>query len=68
MTRIPSAGDGSARWFKSSYSTNEHGSDCVEVALVPGAIHVRDSKDPHGPQLMFTPEAWARFVAFASER
>ncbi|WP_181786153.1 DUF397 domain-containing protein [Streptomyces phytophilus] len=48
-------------WFKSSYS-NDEGGECVEVAAVPGAVHVRDSKDPHGPHLCFTPEAWAAFL------
>jgi hypothetical protein len=67
MTLKSSAGDGSVRWYKSSYSTND-GPDCVEVAATARTIHVRDSKDPHGPQLTFTSEAWAHFVAFASER
>ena len=31
-------------WFKSSYSSND-GPDCVEVALAPATVHVRDSKD-----------------------
>ncbi len=48
-------------WKKSSYS-GAHG-DCVEVRA-PGvaAVAVRDSKDPHGPALAFTPRAWAAFV------
>mgnify|MGYP001158990921 CR=1 FL=1 len=54
-------------WFKSSYSSNEGGA-CVEVAVSPGAVHVRDSKDPDGPRLTVTPEAWASFVAFAARR
>jgi hypothetical protein len=51
-------------WFKSSYSGTE-GGNCVEVAACPTTIHVRDSKDPAGPQLAFEPAAWAAFVAFA---
>ncbi|MFI2606630.1 DUF397 domain-containing protein [Kitasatospora sp. NPDC018619] len=51
-------------WFKSSHSGTEGGA-CVEIALVPGAVRVRDSKDKAGPQLAFTPEAWADFVCFA---
>ncbi len=49
-------------WKKSSYS-GAHG-DCVEVRT-PGrrVITVRDSKDPQGPALTFTPQAWASFVA-----
>ena len=54
----------SPRWFKSSYSNN--GGDCVEVAAnVPGAVPVRDSKDPHGPQLLLTREAFAGLVQLA---
>ncbi|MFG2905697.1 DUF397 domain-containing protein [Kitasatospora sp. NPDC048286] len=51
-------------WFKSSHSGSEGGA-CVEVALTPGTVHVRDSKDKAGPQLAFAPEVWADFVAFA---
>lgn len=48
-------------WQKSSYSNN--GGNCVETGLgLPGAVPVRDSKDPHGPALMFSPDAWASFV------
>ncbi|MFI1963834.1 DUF397 domain-containing protein [Streptomyces pathocidini] len=51
-------------WYKSSYSSGGDG-DCVEVAACPGTVHVRDSKDKEGPQLAFSPVAWARFVSFA---
>ncbi|MBD0674981.1 DUF397 domain-containing protein [Streptomyces sp. CBMA156] len=51
-----------ASWSKSSYSNN--GGTCVEVtADFPGLAPVRDSKDPHGPALVFPSEAWASFVA-----
>ncbi|UJB43620.1 DUF397 domain-containing protein [Streptomyces sp. A1-5] len=54
----------SPRWFKSSYSSN--GGNCIEVAAnVPGIVPVRDSKDPHGPQLTLTREAFAGLVQFA---
>lgn len=53
-------------WTKSSYSSNE-GAACVEVAARPGTVHVRDSKDPEGPRLAFTPTEWSAFVAFAAE-
>ncbi|NJP42713.1 DUF397 domain-containing protein [Actinacidiphila epipremni] len=53
--------DDSPRWFKSSYSNN--GGNCVEVAVnVTGTVPVRDSKDPAGPSLSFTADAWASFV------
>lgn len=31
-------------WFKSSYSGSEN-DNCVEVAVRPEAVHIRDSKD-----------------------
>jgi hypothetical protein len=50
-------------WFKSSYS-GSNGGNCVEVAAnIPGSVPVRDSKDPQGPALTFTPEGFAAFVA-----
>jgi Domain of unknown function (DUF397) len=51
----------SAQWRKSSYSGN-NGGDCVEVARnLPGVVAVRDSKDPDGAALIFTPGEWATF-------
>src|SRR5215472_13102887 len=48
-------------WRKSSYSGG-NGGDCVEVARALPAIAVRDSKDPEGPKLIFTPGDWAAFT------
>ncbi len=51
-----------AIWRKSTRSNN--GGACVEVALnLPGIVAIRDSKDPHGPALVFSPEAWRDFTA-----
>ena len=37
---------------------------CVEVAAnLPGAVAVRDSKDPDGAKLLFTPAGWRSFVS-----
>ena len=45
----------SASWRKSSRS-NGSGGDCVEVTDLPdGGFAIRDSKDPEGPILFFTP-------------
>ncbi|AXI78987.1 DUF397 domain-containing protein [Peterkaempfera bronchialis] len=50
------------RWVKSSYSGGNEG-ECIEVAPgLPGIVPVRDSKDPHGPALIFTADAFAAFV------
>lgn len=49
-------------WRKASYS-GTNGGGCVEVAHCPPvAVAVRDSKDPHGPVLMFSKKEWARFT------
>lgn len=51
-----------ATWFKSSRSVER--SDCVEVAhLDDGNVGVRDSKNPTGPALVFTPDEWDGFTA-----
>jgi hypothetical protein len=51
-----------ARWRKSSRSSGNGGA-CVEVAdNLPGLVAVRDSKDPTGPTLTFTPAAWRTFL------
>jgi hypothetical protein len=50
-----------AAWRKASASGS---GNCVEVAVnLPGVVAVRDSKDPHGPTLTFTPAAWDAFTA-----
>ncbi|MCX4447657.1 DUF397 domain-containing protein [Streptomyces sp. NPDC087866] len=49
------------KWFKSSYS-GEGGGNCIEVAIRPHAIHVRDSKDLTVPALALSPDAWSAFV------
>jgi hypothetical protein len=53
-------------WRKSSHSSNES-AECVEVAACSGTVHVRDSKDPEGPQHAFTPTEWSAFVTYAAE-
>ncbi|PYC75859.1 DUF397 domain-containing protein [Streptomyces tateyamensis] len=49
------------RWRKSSYSQQQGA--CVEVADgLPGAVPVRDSKDPEGGVLAFSVDGWRAFV------
>ncbi|WP_067673503.1 DUF397 domain-containing protein [Nocardia miyunensis] len=51
-----------AQWFKSSMSTAKEA--CVEVAwLAAGHVGVRDSKNPDGPALIFTPDEWTAFTS-----
>ncbi|MEU1054026.1 DUF397 domain-containing protein [Streptomyces sp. NPDC005876] len=59
-TRLPEV-----RWLRSSYSTGAN--NCVETARPSagpwaGLLAVRDSKDPAGPALLFSPESWTRFA------
>ncbi|MCP3818504.1 DUF397 domain-containing protein [Streptomyces sp. A3M-1-3] len=52
-----------ATWRKSSYS-NSDGGQCVEVSDdFAAAIPVRDSKNPHGPVLVFPAADWSSFIA-----
>lgn len=55
-----------AEWVRSSYS-DANGGQCVEFsrtfAQTHGAVPVRDSKNPHGPALIFSAQGWSSFVA-----
>jgi hypothetical protein len=55
-----------AQWFKSTRS-GANSDNCVEVAFVGEAIAVRDSKNPTGPALIFTPAEWDAFVGGAKD-
>ncbi|MEV4431272.1 DUF397 domain-containing protein [Streptomyces sp. NPDC049602] len=35
----------------------------VEVATCPTTVHVRDSKNPTGPQLALSPITWTEFLS-----
>jgi hypothetical protein len=48
-----------ASWQKSRYSS---ANGCVEVAVLPDTVAVRDSKDRGGPVLMFNQTEWRAFV------
>ncbi|WP_433367449.1 DUF397 domain-containing protein [Streptosporangium sp. CA-115845] len=48
-------------WRKSTLS--DGGNGCVEVATnLPDIVAVRDSKDPSGPVLTFSPATWNDFL------
>jgi Domain of unknown function (DUF397) len=47
-------------WNKAHFS-NINGA-CVEIASAPGKIVIRDSKDPGGPVLVYTPIEFRAFL------
>ncbi|WP_030609970.1 DUF397 domain-containing protein [Streptomyces sclerotialus] len=49
------------QWTKSSHS-GPQGGDCVEVAVTPVLVHIRDSKDIARPAITFSPSAWTAFL------
>jgi hypothetical protein len=55
-----------AAWRKSTRS-GPWTDNCVEVAFVDGAIVVRDSTDPDGAKLFFTPGEWDAFIGGAKD-
>jgi hypothetical protein len=57
--RDASSFDG-ATWRKSTTSGD---GNCVEVAAVPAAVGLRDSKDQQGPVVAMAPAAWTAFIS-----
>jgi hypothetical protein len=49
-----------ATWRKSTHSGGN--GSCVEIADLGTAVAVRDSKDPDGPKLIFSPDEWRTFA------
>jgi hypothetical protein len=48
-----------ANWHK---STRCDANSCVEVAVLTNLVAIRNSTDPDGPVLTFSPDAWRGFV------
>jgi hypothetical protein len=48
-------------WRKSSHS-GANGGNCIEVGTAPGAVAVRDNKDPAGAALTVSPQTWLAFT------
>ncbi|AWE52392.1 DUF397 domain-containing protein [Streptomyces nigra] len=54
------------RWIKSRHSNAE--GNCVEVAaLADGRVALRNSRDPDGPALVYTPGEISAFLAGAKD-
>ncbi|AAZ54746.1 hypothetical protein JCM3263A_12090 [Thermobifida fusca] len=53
-------------WRKSSYSGRDY--NCVEVADLPGATAVRDSKNPDAAVLAFPTAEWVAFLQAARSK
>jgi uncharacterized protein DUF397 len=53
--------DHELHWFTSSFSGGNGGS-CVEVAFLPGAIAVRDTKDRALPPHRYPAASWSAFL------
>lgn len=53
-------------WCKSRHSGQL--GNCVEAAVLAGGdVAMRNSRDPHGPALIFTPDEMAAFLAGAKD-
>jgi hypothetical protein len=53
-------------WYKSSRSGGAD--NCVEARLTgDGSVQLRDSKDPDGSVLTFTPSEWDAFIGGARD-
>jgi hypothetical protein len=51
---------GGLSWVKASFSN--HNGACVEIAATTDKIAMRDSKDPGGPILVYTPIEFRAFL------
>jgi hypothetical protein len=49
-------------WFKSSYSGG-NATECLEAAIVPSGVLIRDSKRPTPEHVTVSALSWAEFLA-----
>jgi Domain of unknown function (DUF397) len=63
MSTVADIQETTPAWRKSSYSVN-HGA-CVEVGTGTRVVLIRDSVDPTGPALRYSPQTWRAFVRAA---
>ena len=52
-------------WFKSSYSGG-NATECVEAAIVPSGVLIRDSKRPKHQHLTVSAQPWVEFLTSAN--
>lgn len=65
MSHVDDASALTTAWWKSTHSDST--AQCVECGIVDAeTVAVRDSKDPHGPALLFSRAALASFAAAAA--
>lgn len=50
-------------WRKSTFSGGNGGNGCIEVAVVPGGIAVRDTKDRARTPHRHSAPAWREFLS-----
>lgn len=55
-----------ATWVKSSHSGQPQ-NDCVEVAVTPDLVGIRDSKNPDAGHIAVPVTAWAEFLDFVRQ-
>jgi hypothetical protein len=60
------SGDFTLTWRKSKASVGE--TECVEMASTQQSVLVRDSRDPVGAVLEFSPAQWSSFMRRIRER
>jgi hypothetical protein len=66
-TGMKASGLAGAAWMKSKRS-GPTGGNCVEVAFLAGGdVAMRNSRQPDGPALIFTPAEWDAFIGGARD-